>query len=246
MYLRIASQPPSCYPNCQLGEYQMNRVTSYTPTVGASTYQRIKRDIIFGVLKPGEKLKLDALKQRYPASLSTLRETLNRLTSDGFVQAPEQRGFFVTPVSQDDLTEIANLRVLLECHALRLSIANGDTEWEGNLVAAHHKLNLMEQRMLSGDLSEEETWKRYDWQFHLALIEACNSHNLLSLHATIYDKYLRYQMLVLTHRGQVAANEHRDMLEAALARDADRAAQLLEDHILLGLSHTMSAMSGDM
>ena len=68
-------------------------------TIGASTYQRIKRDIIFGELQPGSKLKLDALKERYSASLSTLRETLNRLASDGFVEAPEQRGFLVTPVS---------------------------------------------------------------------------------------------------------------------------------------------------
>ena len=53
--------------------------------VGASTYQRIKRDIIFGDLAPGSKLKLDGLRERYKASMSTLRETLNRLASEGFV-----------------------------------------------------------------------------------------------------------------------------------------------------------------
>ena len=212
-------------------------------TVGASTYQRIKRDIIFGALEPGSKLKLDALKQRYPASLSTLREALNRLASDGFVDAPQQRGFFVTPVSQGDLAEVANLRVLLECHALRESIANGDTEWEGKLVAARHKLAQMEQRLLQGDHSEEETWKRYDWEFHLALIEACNSRNLLSLHSLIYDKYLRYQMLVLTHRGQEAAEEHDKILDAALARDAGAAAALLEIHIRNGLTQAASALA---
>lgn len=211
-------------------------------TIGASTYQRIKRDIIFGELQPGSKLKLDALKERYSASLSTLRETLNRLASDGFVEAPEQRGFLVTPVSREDLTEISELRVLLECHALELSIANGDTDWEGNLVAAHHKLHLMEQRLLKGDDSEKETWKRYDSEFHQAMIAACNSKNLLSLHAIIYDKYLRYQMLVLTYRGEVAAQEHKRMFDAALAKDADTAKKLLEDHIRNGLAHTLEAM----
>ena len=83
--------------------------------VGVSTYQRIKRDIIFGELAPGSKLKLDGLRERYQASMSTLRETLNRLASEGFVDALDQRGFFVTPVSREDLIEIANLRVLLEC-----------------------------------------------------------------------------------------------------------------------------------
>lgn len=210
-------------------------------TVGSSTYQRIKRDIIFGDLAPASKLKLDALRARYSASMSTLRETLSRLSSEGFVSAEEQRGFFVTSVSREDLIEISNLRILLECHAAKLSIKNGDTDWEGNLVAAHHKLHLMEQRMLSGDTSQKEGWKRYDWEFHLAIIEACGSANLLSLHSILYDKYLRYQMLVLTHRGQDAVDEHRAIFEAALARDAQEAAKILQIHIENGLTHTLAA-----
>ena len=147
-------------------------------TVGYSTYERIKHDIIFGVLAPGSKLKLSGLKTQYSASVSTLRETLNRLASDGFVAAEEQRGFFVTPVSPEDLIEIANLRVLLECHALRESIKNGDTEWEGEVVAAYHKLSLIERQLHVGDETEKEKWKRYDWEFHQALVKSCNSDNL--------------------------------------------------------------------
>ena len=140
----------------------------------------------------------------------------------------------MTPVSRKDLIEIAGLRILLECHALTASIQNGDIEWEGDLVAAHHKLQRVEDRMLGGDLSDKETWKRYDWQFHKALIRACNSKNLLALHATIYDKYLRYQMLVLTYRGEQAVLEHEGIFDAALARDAAGATKLLKDHIHLG------------
>ncbi|MGB1156155.1 MAG: GntR family transcriptional regulator [Alphaproteobacteria bacterium] len=214
--------------------------------VGASTYQSIKHDIIFGELAPGAKLKLEGLRQRYAASMSTLRETLNRLASEGFVDALDQRGFFVTNVSREDLIEIANMRILLECHALRLSIANGNTDWEGNLVAAHHKLHLMEQKMLAGDESQKVDWKRYDWGFHLALIEACDNKNLLSLHAVLYDKYLRYQMLVLTYRGEEAVDEHREMFQAALARNVDLAAEVLERHILKGLDHTLEAFAVQM
>ncbi len=209
--------------------------------VGATTYQRIKHDIIFGELAPGSKLKLEALRQRYEASMSTLRETLNRLASEGFVAAQDQRGFFVTPVSPEDLREIANLRVLLECHALQLSIENGDTDWEGSLVSAHHKLHLMEQKMLSGDQSSKEDWKRYDWEFHQALIAACGSKNLLSLHSVLFDKYLRYQMLVLTYRGQEAVEEHHEMFRAALDRNVDLASEVLRKHIKRGLEHTLAA-----
>jgi len=216
---------------------------STTTTVGSTTYERIKHDVIFGVLEPGSKLKLESLRTRYEASVSTLRETLNRLASEGFVDAAEQRGFFVRPVSETDLTEVANLRILLECSALETSIAMGDADWEGNLVAAHHKLHLIEQKMLAGDQSQIELWKRYDWEFHQALIQACNSDNLLSLHATIFDKYLRYQMLLLTYRGQVAVDEHRTMFEAALARDTGTAMAALETHIREGLGHALAAMA---
>lgn len=209
--------------------------------VGSTTYQRIKRDIIFGKLAPASKLKLEALRERYSASMSTLRETLNRLASEGFVSAQEQRGFFVAPVSPEDLVEIANLRVLLECHALVLSIRNGDADWEGNLVAAHHKLHIMEKKMLEGRMDGAEDWKHYDWEFHKALIADCGSNNLLSLHSVLYDKYLRYQMLVLTHRGEDAVREHRELLDAALARNEVAAAEILKLHIERGLDHSMAA-----
>lgn len=212
-------------------------------TIASSTYIQIKNDIIFGNLLPGSKLKLESLKNSYKASVSTLRETLNRLASEGFVASEEQRGFFVTGVSKDDLIEVANLRVLLECHALEQSIANGDTEWEGDLVAAYHKLNIMEKKMLSGDESEKETWKRYDWEFHLCLIRNCNSKNLLSFHSQLFSKYLRYQMLVITYRGDEAAQEHKEIFEAALARDPKKASHALEKHIIRGLNHTLDAMT---
>ena len=210
---------------------------------GASTYQNIKCDIIFGHLATGAKLKLDGLRNRYACSMLTLRETLNRLASDGFVDAPDQRGFFVRPVSVYDLIELANLRVLLDCHALRLSVATGDTNWEGNLVATHHNLHPMEQRMLVGDQSQKEDWRRYDWGFHLALIEACGSQNLLSLQAVLYDKYLRYQMLVLTYRGEEAVNEHDAMFKAVLERKVDLCAEILEQHIIEGPYHTLAAFN---
>ena len=61
----------------------------------------------------------------------------------------------MTPVSPEDMIEIANLRVLLECHAAKLSVEKGDEDWEANLVAAHHKLHRMEKRMLAGEAARE-------------------------------------------------------------------------------------------
>ena len=132
-------------------------------TIGDNTYRRIRTDIIFGRLAPGQKLKLERLKDEYGASVSTLREILNRLSSEALVLAEGQRGFEVAPVSIENLKEIAALRLLLESHALEQSFVAGDMDWEGRVVAAHHKLSSMERRMKEGDRSQTELWKRYDW-----------------------------------------------------------------------------------
>ena len=77
--------------------------------------------------------------------------------------------------------------------------------------------------MLAGDGGATELWKRYDREFHHALIEACGSQTLLDLYAGVYDQYLRYQMVAVVFRGEIAAEEHRKLLDCALARDCDGA-----------------------
>ncbi|MBZ9739855.1 MULTISPECIES: GntR family transcriptional regulator [unclassified Mesorhizobium] len=210
-------------------------------TISDTAYRQIRADIIFGRLVPGEKLKLERLKGLYGASVSTLREILNRLASDGLVVAEGQRGFEVAPVSPEDLKEIAALRQLLECHAMELSFGAGDVEWEGKVVSAHHKLHQMEIRMIGGDRSVTKDWKRYDWEFHQSLISACGSRALMETHAAVFDKYLRYQMISLTFRGQIAADEHRQLLEAALARDVATAQMVLRRHVEAGVKHGLTA-----
>ena len=65
-------------------------------TVGETTYRRIRTDIVFGRLPPGERLTLDRMRDAYEVSVSTLREMLNRLSSEGLVVAEGSRGFQVT------------------------------------------------------------------------------------------------------------------------------------------------------
>jgi DNA-binding GntR family transcriptional regulator len=210
-------------------------------SVAESAYEIIRSDIIFGRLPPGEKLKLDRLKKRYGVSVSTLREILTRLASEEFVVAEGQRGFEVAPISSENLQEISELRKLLECYALELSFAAGDVDWEGQVVAAHHKLHQMELRMMSGDETARKQWKQYDWEFHQALIMACGSRELMTAHAAIFDKYLRYQMLSLTFRGDISSREHKALLDAALKRDAKSAQKTLRTHIDGGVSHSLDS-----
>lgn len=210
-------------------------------TVGDNAWRRIRTDILFGRLKPGEKLKLDKLKGSYGASVSTLREILNRLASERLVLAEGQKGFEVAPVSIANLKEIAALRQLLECHALEQSFKAGDVEWEGNVVAAHYRLAQMEKRMAKGDKTATVMWKTYDWQFHQSLISACGSKMLMETHAAVFDKYLRYQMIALSYRGSIAEKEHRALLDCALKRDAKTACDVLTRHVEGGVADAIAS-----
>jgi GntR family carbon starvation induced transcriptional regulator len=161
---------------------------------------------------------LDGLKESYGVSVSTLREILSRLTSEGLVLAEGRRGFEVAPVSIDNLKELAELRLLLEGHAMEASFARADMEWEGRVVAAHHKLAVTE-RLMSSNIGEQDQWKRYDSEFHQELISNCGSRTLMEAHAAVFDKYFRYQIIALNYRGDEPARQHQALLECALARD---------------------------
>jgi DNA-binding GntR family transcriptional regulator len=200
-------------------------------TTGEAAYRRLRADVITGRLAPGRKLGLEGLRQIYGAGVSTLREALTRLASEELVVAEGQRGFSVAPVSPEDFAEVADLRLLLERNAIRDSFAAGDLDWEGRVVGAHHKLAALERRLLAGEAADPVLWKRYDLEFHQALIEACGSTVLLETYAAAYDRYLRYQMVAVVFRGAVAAEQHAALLDCALSRDADRACRLLEAHV---------------
>lgn len=210
------------------------------PTVSEQAYAAIRSDIIFGRLRPNQKLKLEKLRDAYGASVSTLREILNRLSSEDLVVAEGQRGFEVAPVSIDNLKQTADLRLLLESHAMVQSFEAGDVEWEGRVVASHYKLSTLERRMKEGDRSQTELWKRYDWEFHQSLISACGSRVLMDTHAAVFDKYLRYQMIALSFRGDIAADEHARLLRCALERDAQTARSILEAHVSGGVEHALA------
>jgi len=146
----------------------------------------------------------------------------------------------VAAVSAENLREIAALRLLLESHALKQSFRAGDIDWEGRVVSAYHKLSAIEKKLLSGARADPETWKRYDFEFHHALISACGSNALLETHAPVYDKYLRYQMIAGIFRGEIAAREHHSLLECALSRDSQSACEILTVHIEACVDYTLA------
>jgi GntR family carbon starvation induced transcriptional regulator len=215
--------------------------TERLETAGDLAFRLIRQDIIAGNLAPGLKLKLDLLKDRYSVSVSTLRETLSRLASENLVVAEGQRGFEVAPVSVKELEDLGDLRLLLESHALALSFVSGDLEWEARVVAAHHKLAAIERNLLAGDLARTTDWVRYDWEFHQALVSACNSAVLMDALSSTFDRFLRYHLLAQSFRGKPVTDDHRQLFDLAMKRDVDGAASMLRHHVRSGIDHVLKS-----
>jgi DNA-binding FadR family transcriptional regulator len=210
-------------------------------------------------LEPGDKLPSEAfLARRFSVSRPTVREALVALEVAGVVDVrinvgallldPNARlmpapgsiynyagGMDLNDLGKIDSTEVTRLRILLESDGARQSIERGGVTWEGDLVAAHHRLAHIEQRMRAGEPVHFDSWRHADWGFHQALLSACGSRLHQSLHKAAFDQFrkiVQVEYRTIGFRGDQIIAEHKAILDAALARDSAACAVALENHIL--------------
>lgn len=205
---------------------------------------RLREEIIRGIVPPGAKLKLVPLAERYAVSRGPLREAVSRLAAEDLVVIEDQKGFRVTNISRQHLTDVTQTRQRIESMALRDAIAHGDLTWEGELLSSLHVLG-----RVSGVADDEEGQRSFQARhraFHEALIKACPSVYLKRFCEILYAHTERYRALAaVRYRVQRSARdidgEHEAIVRAALARDADRACHLLESHF----QHTANTLLRD-
>lgn len=207
-------------------------------TLARRAYHHIRHDIVSGQLQAGSKLKLESLVQRYAIGMSPLREALARLVGDQLVKTEDQRGFWVAPLSLEELDDISRVRMLVETEALRLSIENGDETWQQNVCAAFEALSDAERDLSAAPQPiPQETlgvWEERNQVFHTALVAACRSPWLIRLQELLYHQAERYRRVSLSQSQgrRFVHDEHVAIFEAAVARNAVRACRLTEDHLL--------------
>lgn len=196
-------------------------------------YRQLRQDIVRCEFAPGARLRVEELSRRYAISSSPLREALNRLSEQGLVRALENRGFRVAPLTVEGVSDLARTRLLVECEALRDAMAHGDDAWEAGMVAAAHGLALIEQRLGDGPRALDDEWSARHRAFHLSLYGACTSPLLLNLVNVLFDNAERYRRWSAQHRQTPRRKhaEHQRLLNTVLSRDADKAVDLLRQHI---------------
>jgi DNA-binding GntR family transcriptional regulator len=214
-----------------------NTVPSHSAAGPAETragdvLQRMRADVIGCVLQPGAKLRFEALRSKYVASFSTLREALSRLVAEGLVISEEHRGFIVAPLSRADLEDLTDVRAFVEKECMSRAIGRGDDMWEAEILGAFHRMERLQDRLGSKYYLSDE-WARLHGAFHFALVSACGSPNLLQYRQKLFERAHRYRRISSEFRPywRPKYTEHKAIMDAVLARNAPKAAKLIERHI---------------
>lgn len=201
-------------------------------TLASHVYDRLRQDIITVAIEPGEKLHIRSLCDRFDVGLSPIREALSRLSTEGLVAQSDHRGFAVKPLSEEDLVDLTRARCWLNELCIRKSIENGDATWEENVVLAFHRLSRTPRFEAGNEHERSPAWERAHRNFHTSLINGSGSRRLEQYCEHLFDSSERYR-----HVGRRAGikggnrdEEHRALMEAVVARDAEAAARLITAH----------------
>jgi GntR family transcriptional regulator, carbon starvation induced regulator len=202
-------------------------------TSASAVHELIRKDIVDLQLAPGQKLKLEELKDNYGFGLAPLREALSRLSAEGLVDFVDQKGFTVSKLTAEDLRDVILLRQHMECWALELSIQQGNDDWEGALVSAYYQLSKLPMRRQRDSNTFSSEWEIRHRNFHHALVGACGSPRLLTIRNLLYDQSDRYRRIAAYN---VSADrdipaEHQAIFEATIARDIESATRLMKLHL---------------
>lgn len=205
-------------------------VDTGTASLTTQAFRRIYAMIISGELKPGEKLKIEGLRNTLGVGASPLREALSLLTAEQLIERMDQRGFRVAHVNAEAFDELLKTRCWLEERALRESMQKKDPEWEERVLLAHHRLKRPSRTLEDGSLNL--AWEDLHKAFHMSLLSACGSSILLRICDQLYDQNVRYRnvsgVYVSADRG--VGNEHGAILEHVLNGDEERAVAELLSH----------------
>ncbi|GLU50492.1 GntR family transcriptional regulator [Nocardiopsis ansamitocini] len=195
-------------------------------------YEKVRREILYGTLPPGSRLRFVDLANRFTVSQSVVREALMRLAEQGLAVALPQQGFRVRTLDLADLHEITEARIEIEGLVIRLAIARGDLQWESSVIAAHHIL--AQTSMMTETGKTNEAWADAHEAFHAAILQGCGNGTLLSIATSLRESASLYRWWsgsITPDPDRDVALEHRQILDAVVARDEMTAMCLIAQHI---------------
>jgi len=203
------------------------------PSASEVISKHLRDAIISGQFAEDEPIRQDDIARVFNVSKIPVREALKRLEAEGLVQFQRNKGAVVTRISEPELAQIFEVRVLLETQAIRLAVPK--------MTPAHiARANAICDEFIGDD--NISRWAELNWAFHTCLYEAAERPFLLNMIRSIHDKVERYLRVQMSFdEGKERADlEHREILRACADRDVEKAVELIEHHII-GVCRTLYA-----
>jgi DNA-binding GntR family transcriptional regulator len=185
-------------------------------------FREVRRSIIMGHRKPGERLDLDALSKSYGTSITPVRDALQMLGQEGLVTIKPRSGYFVTHVTLKQLRDLFELREILEIASVERAVARITDEQLEQLEHVHAGY--------TGD--DDEAYDRYteeNRRFHCLIAEASDNQELAQTLGWLHDRLARF--MVMRHAGKTMEHTHARLIEALRAHDVTAARQAMLDEI---------------
>lgn len=195
----------------------------------------LRADILAGRLLPGAQLKFQSLVEEHDASVPVIREALTSLVERGLVVSEPHYGYRVKEHSDEDLLDLTHARQAVEPLVLEDSVRHGTPEWEANVIGAHHLLTQTPVLNPDDPARVNDQWSVAHTSFHTALLA-----NSRGLRLRAFALRLRDESELLRRRSIASANfdphdmqlRHRELMELAVSRKANEAADALRAHIV--------------
>lgn len=186
-------------------------------------YETIKNEIITCVLQPGQQIAQPQLVEKYQTGTTPVREALQRLAQEGLVQPVPRFGYIVTPITLSDVTEIYELRSLLESAAARLAALRGPQEQIDKLV------ELANYTYVYKDHDSYSRFLAHNTEFHRLVAVAAGNRRLVEAISKLLNELTRVFHLGLDLRdsAEEMRAEHKELAEALRKRDAGEAERIV-------------------
>ena len=208
--------------------------------LGARVYQALLNSIVSGQIGPGAPLRPEAIARQLEVSTTPVREAMHRIEGDGLAIKLPYQGWFVREFTEQQIRELYEIRVALECVSVRLAcqrITDEEIDW----LRRHQVTG--ENALASNAMDD---YRIYNWDLHAAIMRAARNSYLFSMMGQLrqQSEMLMATTIRIVGRPVRALDEHRRLIELIARRDSEGAEPLMEYHILDALEDIIRCRAG--
>jgi DNA-binding GntR family transcriptional regulator len=205
-----------------------NQLNGYKP-LGEIVFEHLKKEILNGDLKPGERLMESALANELGVSRTPVREAIRKLEKENFVKMVPRKGAYVTELTNKDIIEVLELRVVLEGFAAQLAAERISSEEVKELQRLHDHFNRYIEKKDKAGL------RSMDAKFHQGIYQATRNNKLVEMIVDLHDQFQRFRLSYYNEIDDYRDiyNSHDRILKAIESGDVKKAKQEAEKHILI-------------